>query len=96
MFPYSTFLGPIFWMAMGALLIFFFKGLATWFEDRQIPMNWWKWLLVVTWCTMVYGVVIGGTTLFGENEIRAGLFFSGVFGTFVAVVGVALYRLLTK
>ncbi|MBW6498596.1 MAG: hypothetical protein K0B09_09425 [Bacteroidales bacterium] len=96
MFPYSTFLGPVFWMAMGAFVVIFFMGLAALLKDRQIPMNWWKWLLVVTWCIMLYIVVVGGFTLFGENETRAGLYFLGVFGTFMAVVGVALYRLLTK
>lgn len=96
MFPYSTFLGPMFWMAMGALAVFFFMGLAAWLRDRQIPMNWWKWLLVVTWCIMVYGIVIGGFTLFGENEIRAGSYFLGVFGTLMTIAGVALYRQLTK
>ncbi len=94
MFPYSTFLNPLFWMAMGALFVFFILALKVWFRDHGVSMNAWKWLFVGLWLVCLHLVVAAGSTLLGENEVRAAMFFTGGFGLFLFISGVGLWRLL--
>ena len=79
---------------MGALLVLFFSSMRLWFKDFRFRMSWWKWLLFSAWFLGVYVVIAGGFTLIGENEVRAGTFFLGIFGTAFFVLGVGLFRLL--
>ncbi len=90
----STVLKPLFWMIMGGLLILFFSGLRLWFSDQGIAMRWWKWALFAAWFMGVYVTIAGGFTLVGENEARAGLYFMGVFGTLLIILGAGLWRIL--
>jgi hypothetical protein len=94
MFPYSTMIGPIIWMAMGALAVIFLYGASLWLKDLGIAMKWWKWLLFAGWFAGICLVIAGAFTLIGENETRAGLYFLGVFGTIMIILGVGLWRLL--
>ncbi len=90
----SSILQPLFWMIMGGLMILFFIGLTFWLKDLRIPMNWWKWVLTALWYIGVYVVIAGGFTLIGEQEVRAGFFFLGVFGTVMIILGTGLWRIL--
>ena len=90
----SSLLQPLFWMIMGGLMILFFIGARYWLKDAGVLMNWWKWGLFTLWYIAVYVVIAGGFTLIGENEVRAGLFFLGVFGTVMIILGVGLWRIL--
>ena len=90
----SSLLQPLFWMIMGGLMILFFIGAHYWLKDAGVLMNWWKWGLFTLWYIAVYVVIAGGFTLIGENEVRAGLFFLGVFGTVMIILGVGLWRIL--
>ncbi len=90
----SSLLQPLFWMIMGGLMILFFIGAGFWLKDAGILMNWWKWGLFTLWYIAVYVVIAGGFTLIGEHEVRAGLFFLGVFGTVMIILGAGLWRIL--
>ncbi len=90
----SSILQPLFWMIMGGLMILFFIGARYWLKDTGVIMNWWKWGLFSLWYIAVYVVIAGGFTLIGEQEVRAGFFFLGVFGTVMIIMGVGLWRIL--
>lgn len=92
----SNFVEPLFWIIMGVLYTLFVAGLAAWFKDMKIRMNWWRWTLVVLWFTFLSLVVAGGFTLIGENEKRAGLMFMAFSGPAILVAGIALGRMLIR
>lgn len=94
MFPNSTMLDPLFWIAMGLLYALVFAGARAWAQDLKLSMPWWKWLLAIGWFFALNISVAGGFTLFGENERQAGLYFLMVFGTFSLLSGVGLWRVL--
>ena len=95
MFPQSTILGPLFWIVMGLLYAFLILGARVWFKDLGFQMYWWKWLITAFWFTFLSITVAGGFTLFGENEIKAGYYFLGLFGMVSIVSGVGIWRLLS-
>ncbi len=90
----SSILQPLFWMVMGGLMILLFIGAGYWLKDAGISMSWWKWMLSALWYAGVYVIIAGGFTLIGEHEVRAGLFFLGVFGTVMIILGAGLWRIL--
>lgn len=96
MFNNSNILEPLFWIVMGVLYTVFIVGMAAWFRDMNIKMNWWKWGLVLVWFILLSIIVAGGFTLIGENEMRAGLFFMAVPGVVMIVAGLALGRFLLR
>lgn len=69
MFPQSTVLDPLFWMAFGALQVLVFAGANQWAKQYQLGMNWWKWALVGGWWASIILTVAGAFTLLGENEV---------------------------
>lgn len=94
MFTNSTILEPLFWIIMGFLYTVFAISIVYWAKDLKLKMNWWKWLLLIIWFILVNVTIAGGFTLIGENEMRAGLYFLGVFGTFMIVSGIGLWQVL--
>lgn len=91
-----TIMKPVFWMAMGGMMILFFAALRYWFQDRKMTMNWWRWLLTGIWYFLLFVVIAGAFTLIGEGEVRAGIYFLSVFGGLIVLAGVALWMLLKK
>ena len=94
MFTNSTILEPLFWIIMGILYTVFAISMTYWAKDLKLKMNWWKWLLAIIWFIFLNITIAAGTTLIGENELRAGLYFLGVFGTLFIVLGVGLWQLI--
>ena len=94
MFTHSHLWGPLFWIIMGALYLLFFTGFRYFAEDKGIRMTWWKWLLMAVWFALTSLTIAGGFTLIGENEARAGLMFTALFGTLCIILGVGLWRLI--
>ncbi|MCP4654044.1 MAG: hypothetical protein GY856_01365, partial [bacterium] len=39
----------VYWILFGAVTVPIARGAAAWLKDRQIPMRWWKWLLLALW-----------------------------------------------
>ena len=66
---------------MGALYTVFAISMTYWAKDLKLKMNWGKRLLSVIWFILLNVTIAGGFTLIGENEIRAGIYFLGVFIT---------------
>ena len=96
MFPHSTMFEPLFWIIMGFLYTIFMISIKYWAEDLNFNMNWWKWTMLSVWFILLNITIAGAFTLIGENETRAGLYFLGVFGTTLVILGVGLWRLLKK
>jgi len=94
MFPHSTMLEPLFWIIMGSLYTIFIISIKYWAEDLSLKLNWWKWTILSIWFILLNIIIAGAFTLIGENESRAGLYFLGVFGTTIIILGVAVWRLL--
>lgn len=88
------FTSNLFWFLMGMAAILIAFGFKYFAEDRGWTLNWWKWLLCITWYGIfslsfyTYGI------LAGENEGDAGLKIF-LLGMFISLVfGVGLWRLL--
>lgn len=94
MFPQSTILGPLFWIALGMLYSFLIISARIWVKDLKLKMNKWKWLLLISWFILINLSIAGGFTLIGENEKRAGLYFLGFFGIISTIYGVVIWRIL--
>ncbi|MBW6480483.1 MAG: hypothetical protein K0B37_13730 [Bacteroidales bacterium] len=94
MFPNAPILGPLYWIIMGVIYSVNLAGFYYRTKDSKIQMTWWKWLFSVLWFIGINVVIAGGFTLFGENEMRAGLYFTGLFGIIFIILGVGLWRLL--
>ncbi len=96
MFPHSTMLEPMFWIIMGVLYTAFVIGVRYWFQDLNLKMTWWKWLLSAFWFFILNISIAGAFTLMGEGEKIAGLRFLGFFGIISIILGVGLWRLLVR
>jgi len=72
MFPYSTVLRPLFWIAMGLLYAMIAMSARLWAQDLNLSMTWWEWALAALWYVLLSFSIAGGFTLIGENERRAG------------------------
>lgn len=96
MFPHSTILGPTFWIAMGLLYAFLIYSASIWFKDLGIKMNKRRWALLAFYFLFINITVGGAFTLIGEDEPRAGYYFLGIFGVLCIILGVALWRYLSK
>ncbi|WP_305372613.1 hypothetical protein [Photobacterium leiognathi] len=96
MFPQSTVLDPLFWMAFGALQVLVFAGANQWAKQFKLGMNWWKWTLVGGWWASIVLTVAGAFTLLGENEGLAGWYFLGFAGTGLIIGGAVLLRVLIE
>jgi len=78
---------------MGVLYTIFAISMTYWARDLKLKMNWWKWLLSIIWFILLNITIAGGFTLIEENESRAGIYFIGIFGTILIVLGVGLWQL---
>lgn len=94
MFPQSTILDPLFWMALGALQVLTFAGMREWARQFALGMNWWKWLLVGGWWFSLVLTIAGSFTLLGENEGNAGWYLLGFAGTGLVIGGALLLKLI--
>lgn len=92
MFPQSTILDPLFWMAFGALQVLVFASANRWANQYQLEMNWWKWTIAGGWWFSLLLSIAGGFTLLGENEGAAGWYFLGFSGTGLIIGGAIILR----
>ncbi|OCH17394.1 hypothetical protein A6E05_13990 [Aliivibrio sp. 1S165] len=94
MFPQSTVLDPLFWMALGALQVWVFAGANQWAKHFNLGMTGGKWALVGGWWASIILTIAGAFTLLGENEGLAGWYFLGFAGTGLIIAGAVLLRIL--
>lgn len=80
MFPGTTIINYVFWMAMGLIQALVFAGAYEWIKSYNKNATWWQTVLIygcfLSFCT----VVGGGFTLMGEFESQAGWYFIGFLG----------------
>ncbi len=93
MFPGSTMLNYLFWMAMGAMQVIIVLGARAWLEDAGQKVAWWKMTLMYGCFVSFCAVVAGGFTLAGEYESRAGWLFIGFLGVPHIIAGAAMLKL---
>jgi hypothetical protein len=90
----SLFNSGLFWFIEGILFCMAIIGFKIWMEDREIPMPFWKWVVLGIW-VFLFGFTIAfiGTNL-GEKEPQAALVGGIVFGLLTIIAGVGLWRLI--
>jgi len=96
MFPQSTILNPLFWIAMGLLYAVIIASARIWAKDLGLKMSFLKWLHIVIWFIFITLTIAAGFTLYGEDELQAGNYLLGIFGTIGVIWGVGLWRILQK
>ena len=92
----SFFLSGTFWFLEGIIVCVILAGLKFWFDDRDIKMVWWKWLLVVMLILLAGFTIAFAATSLGEREPTAALLGGTVFGVATIVFGAAVRRLLKQ
>lgn len=93
MFPGTTMLDYIFWLAMGVMQVLVVAGMREWIRSRGHRAVWWQLTLLYLGFATLCAVVAGGTTLMGEYETVAGWYFIGVLGVPVVVALAVMLRL---
>lgn len=80
MFPGSTILNYLFWMAMGMMQILVVAGAYEWLKQYKKQVKWWQMALLYGCFLSFCLTVAGGTTLMGEYESHGGYYFIGFLG----------------
>ena len=93
MFPGTTILNYLFWMAMGAMQVTIVIGARAWLEDTGRKVPWWQMALMYGCFLSFTAVVAGGFTLAGEFESRAGWYFIGFLGVPHIIAGAGMVKL---
>lgn len=93
MFPGTTILNYIFWMAMGLAQALVVVGAYEWVRFCKKSVTWWQMALMygcfLSFCT----VLAGGFTLMGEFESIGGWYFIGYLGLPHIIMMAALLKL---
>jgi hypothetical protein len=88
--------GPLFWFLAGLLCAALAAVLRSLALRRGLVMGAWTWLLSAVWYLLFCTTFYAFGTLVGENEPEAGFRFL-LIGSFLSlVVGVGLWRRLTR
>ncbi|MBT3311343.1 MAG: hypothetical protein HN737_06380 [Desulfobacterales bacterium] len=88
------FTSGFFWFIEGIFLCLIIIGLKYWTEERNIPMPFWKWLVILIWILYSgFTIAFIGTCL-GENEPAAALKGGMLFSLIAIVSAYGLSRLL--
>lgn len=84
----------VWWIVFGVAGVFVAMGASEWFKDLNIPMTWWKWLVLGVWYLAFWAGIAAPFTFMGESEVAAGwrlLLFSLPI---LIISGVIVYRIL--
>jgi hypothetical protein len=80
MFPGTTILNYLFWMAMGLIQALVVAGAYEWLRFYQKSVTWWQMALIYGCFLSLCTIVAGGFTLMGEFESQGGWYFIGFLG----------------
>lgn len=93
MFPESTILNYLFWMAMGVLQVLVVAGAYQWLKQFRKKVSWWQ-MGIMYGCFLSFCLVIaGGFTLVGEYESHGGYYFMGFLGVPHIIIMALLLKL---
>lgn len=93
MFPGTTMLNYLFWMAMGMLQVLVVAGAYEWLRYYHKRVAWWQMTLMYG-CFLSFALVLaGGCTLAGEYETHGGLYFIGFLGLPHIIIMAVLLKL---
>ena len=81
---------------MGLLYAVIIASARIWAKDLGLKMSKFKWLHLAIWFLFITLSVAAGFTMYGENEIQAGNYILGIFGTVGVIWGVGLWRILQR
>lgn len=93
MFPGTTILNYLFWMAMGILQVLVVVGAYEWLKAYNRSVTWWQMILLYGCFASFALVVMGGFTLMGEFESSAGWYFIGFLGVPVIIAMAVMIKL---
>ncbi len=92
----SFFLSGTFWFIMGIIFTIVILAFKVWMEDREVAMNWWKWLLWGFWILLAGFTIAFIFTSLGEGEPTAALKGGILFSLITIIYGVGTWRLITR
>ena len=92
----SFFLSGTFWFIMGIIFTIVILAFKVWMEDREVAMNWWKWLLWGFWILLAGFTIAFIFTSLGEGEPTAALKGGILFSLITIIYGAGTWRLITR
>ncbi len=93
MFPGTTMLNYLFWMAMGLLQALVVVGAYEWLRYYKKKVTWWQMGLMYGCFLSTCLIIAGGFTLIGEFEAHGGWYFIGFLGVPHVIVAAILLKL---
>ncbi len=88
------FTSGMFWFIEGVFFVVLIAALRAWLKEKDVPMTWWKWFLLITWILLAgFTAAFIGTNI-GEGEYTAALRGGGASAIVVLVYAFVLMRVL--
>jgi hypothetical protein len=84
----------VYWIAFGAVTVLVVLGANVWLKDRKIPMNFWKWIVLVLWYIAALMGIGAPFTIMGENEVAAGWRMFAFNIPIIIISGFIVYRII--
>jgi hypothetical protein len=84
----------VWWIIIGAATVLVTMGANEWFKDLNIPMTWWKWVVLSAWYVFFWLGIAAPFTFMGENEVAAGWRLMAFSLPFLIISGIIVYRIL--
>lgn len=84
----------LYWIGFGMVMVLIIAGANAWFKGRDIPMNWWKWVILALWYMGVLMGIGAPFTIMGENEAAAGWRMFAFNIPIIIITGFIVYRIL--
>jgi len=91
----NFFLSGTFWFIEGILFCLVIIGIKMWTKDKNIPMPYWKWILIILWLLFFEFTLAFITTSVGENETTAAVKGGILFGITAVISLVLVVRIVS-
>lgn len=84
----------VYWVAFGLVTFAIVLGTRSWLDDKQMPMNFWKWGLLAFWYIATLLAISAPFVVMGEGEPAAGWRMFAFNIPICGVAGLIVYRIL--
>lgn len=84
----------VWWIIFGAATVLVAMGANEWFKDLNIPMTWWKWMVLGAWYIFCWLGIAAPFTFWGESEVTAAWRLGLFTLPFLIISGFIVYRIL--